>query len=414
MSAEQPSHRLAPEAAARRIADEAEAIAAAREAAVAIAALAADPAGRKPVPHEQGAILARSGITAIAIPKALGGIGASIPTIVETVRIISAADGGIGQRVQIHNMMLRGIVRRPAGPLRDRIIRDVLDGERLGHAGAGAAHIFDSIYDTGTHDTGTSAQRDASGRWVVNGATFHTTGSCLAEWIVSVANSDEGPIGFVVNRDAAGVILDDARTPFGQRHAVSSGVRFVDLVLDDAQITPAGIDAPAKPERTALTWAQLLHAAVDAGIARGALDAAIHYLNNNAHVWIDADVERAVQEPLIIKRIGDYAIALRVAESLLRDAAELFDAYRDAGQPEALEGELVLSVAAARARTDHAALFISSDMFSLLGASASYRKFNLDRFWADARVHTTHDPIRWRLHHIGNHYLNGIPPQNIR
>jgi hypothetical protein len=49
-------------------------------------------------------------------------------------------------------------------------------------------------------------------------------------------------------------------------------------------------------------------------------------------------------------------------------------------------------------------------MFSLLGASSSYRKFNLDRFWADVRVHTTHDPIRWRLHHIGDYYLNGVPP----
>ncbi|MFD2137353.1 hypothetical protein ACFSLT_23250 [Novosphingobium resinovorum] len=102
-------------------------------------------------------------------------------------------------------------------------------------------------------------------------------------------------------------------------------------------------------------------------MARGAFEAAIHYLGNNSNVWIDAEVERAVQEPLIIKRIGDYAVALRVAESLLRDAAELYDAYNAKGRPSDLDDELILAVAAARVKTDEAALLISSDMFSLLG-----------------------------------------------
>jgi alkylation response protein AidB-like acyl-CoA dehydrogenase len=187
-------------------------------------------------------------------------------------------------------------------------------------------------------------------------------------------------------------------------------VRFDNLILTADNLPPPGAAVQGQPERTGLTYAQIMHAAIDGGIARGALDAAIHYLRNNSNVWIDAEVERAALEPMIIRRIGDYAVAVRVAESLLRDASELYDEYVAQGQPEALEDELILAVASARAKTDHAAIWIGSDMFSLLGASASYRKFNLDRFWANARVHTTHDPIRWRLHHVGNYYLNGIPP----
>src|SRR5690606_13820161 len=111
-----------------------------------------------------------------------------------------------------------------------------------------------------------------------------------------------------------------------------------------------------------------------------------------------------------IKQIGDYAIAIRVAESLLRDAAELFEVYRTTENNGHLQDELILAVASARAQSDHASISISSDIFSLLGASSSYNKFNLNRFFGDARVHTTHDPIRWRLHHVGNYYLNGISP----
>jgi alkylation response protein AidB-like acyl-CoA dehydrogenase len=388
---------------APRFAGEAAAIAAAHEAAALIAAISADPQERLLVPHEQAAILERSGVTAAALPVGEGGIGASVATIVEITRIVSAADGGVGQLVQIHNMMLRGILRRPDDALRRRVIADVAAGKRLGHAAAevGGKHKF---------DTRTTATRNADGKWVVNGAKFYATGSYLAEWISSGAKTEEGQISFLVHRDTPGLILDDDWHSFGQRHSVSGGVRFIDLVLENAQVTLPVAGTPQKPERTGLTWAQINHAAIDAGIARGAFEAAIHYLNTHSNVWIDAEVERAVQEPLIIKRIGDYAVALRVAESLLRDAAELYDEYNARGHPSELDDELILAVAAARAQTDAAALLISSDMFSLLGASSSYRKFNLDRFWADVRVHTTHDPIRWRLHHIGDYYLNGVPP----
>jgi alkylation response protein AidB-like acyl-CoA dehydrogenase len=388
---------------APRFTDEVAAISAAHEAAALIAAISADPQERNLIPHEQAAILERSGVTAVALSPEEGGVGASVATIVEITRIISAADGGVGQLVQIHNMMLRGILRRPDDALRRRVIADVAAGKRLGHAAAevGGKHKF---------DTRTTAARNADGKWVVNGTKFYATGSYLAEWISSGAKTEEGQIGFLVHRDTPGLVLDDDWHSFGQRHSVSGGVRFVDLVLEDWQVNLPAAGVPQNPERTGLTWAQINHAAIDAGIARGAFEAAIHYLNNNSNVWIDAEVERAVQEPLIIKRIGDYAVALRVAESLLRDAAELYDEYNARGRPRELDDELILAVAAARARTDAAGLLISSDMFSLLGASSSYRKFNLDRFWADIRVHTTHDPIRWRLHHIGDYYLNGVPP----
>lgn len=384
------------------LSDEASAIAAAHQAAAAIAALSADPAGRKSVPYEQAEVLARSGITAVAVPRELGGIGASVATVVEIVRIISAADGGVGQLVQINNMMLRGLLRRPADAQRERIIRDVLAGKRLGHAAAevGGKHKF---------DVKTVARRNADGDWVVNGAKFYATGCFLADWIFSSAKTEEGQVSFIVHRDTPGLILDDDWNSFGQRHSMSGGVRFENLVVDGA-IQPVQGQAGGPPGRTNLTYAQIMHAAIDAGIARGALDAAIHYLRNNANVWIDAEVERAALEPMIIRRIGDYAIWVRVAESLLRDASELYDDYRRQGEPAELETDLILAVAAARAKTDEASIKIGSDMFSLLGASSSYNKFNLDRFWANARVHTTHDPIRWRLHHIGNFTLNGVAP----
>jgi len=394
----------------QKITSEADAIVAAYAAAKEIAELAKDHNLQKEIPWRQAEILSQSGITAIGIPKALGGLGASIATIVETVRIISTADGGVGQILQIHHVMIRSVFTRPDNAARQLLLNDIFNGKRFGHAGAetGGKTKFD-------HKT--TAQRNSEGKWVVNGHKFYTTGSHLAEWFSAGAKTAEGDIGFLVNRNTPGVFLDDDWDAFGQQHSVSGGVRFDNVVLDDRFVNqrnnePA-VDSktePTPPVRTGLTWPQILHAAIDTGIARGALEAAIEYLNNNSHVWVDADVERAVQEPMIIKAIGDYAIAVRTTESVLRDAAELFDEYRNTEDNHHLQDELILAVATARAKSDQASVFIGSDIFSLLGASSSYNKFNLNRFFGDARVHTTHDPIRWRLHHIGNYYLNGVPP----
>ncbi|KAF1033529.1 MAG: Dibenzothiophene desulfurization enzyme C [Pseudomonas sp.] len=383
----------------RRLHSEADALAAAHDIAVEIARIAADSNQNGHLPWRQAELLSQSGITAIGVPKAFGGLGASVATIVETVRIISVADGGVGQLLQIHNVMLRGIFQGYPDAVRDRLVADVLAGKRFGNALA-------EVGGKNKFALKTRVERRADGKLVLNGSKFYSTGSYLAEWISLTAASDDGGAGVLLNRNTPGLTLVDDWEAFGQNNSVSGTVNFDNIELDEDYVSRR--KGPMK--RTGLTFPQILHAAIDTGIASGALNAAIDYLKHNARPWVESGVERANEEPHIIKQIGEYAVALRAAESLLRDAARVFDQHEQDPEDKALQDELILSVATARAHSDSASLKISSDMFSLLGASSSLSKWNLDRFWRNARVHTTHDPIRWRLHHVGNYYLNGIDP----
>ncbi|MCQ9425834.1 acyl-CoA dehydrogenase family protein [Pseudomonas sp. LJDD11] len=387
------------EAPAQRLHSEEQAIATAREVAVEIARLAADPANNNSLPWRQAELLSQSGLTAIGVPKEFGGLGASVQTIVETVRLISVADGGVGQLLQIHNVMLRGIFTGYSPAVRDRLIADVLAGKRFGNALA-------EVGGKNKFALKTRVERREDGKLVLNGSKFYSTGSYLAEWISLTAASDTGGAGVLLNRNTPGLTLVDDWEAFGQNNSVSGTVIFDNIVLDEDFI--ARREGPMK--RTGLTFPQILHAAIDTGIASGALNAAVDYLKNHARPWVESNVERANEEPHIIKQIGEYAVALRAAESLLREAAQVFDRHNLDPDNKELQDELILSVATARAHSDGASLKISSDIFSLLGASSTLSKWNLDRFWRNARVHTTHDPIRWRLHHVGNYYLNGIDP----
>jgi alkylation response protein AidB-like acyl-CoA dehydrogenase len=380
---------------------EQEAIEIAHEVARRIAQAASDPARNRELPWEQAELLSRHGLTAIAVPRAHGGIGASVATVVEVVRIISTADGGVGQLLQIHNVMIRGVFEYPNATVRARLIADILAGKRFGNALA-------EVGGKNKFDTRTRVTRRADGSLVLNGRKFYATGCYLAEWISLSAGSDEGGVGILLHRDTPGLTLVDDWDAYGQQHSVSGSVVFEDIVLDENYVQFRGAGGPMK--RTGLTFPQILHAAIDTGIAAGALQAGVNYLRNHARAWVESGVEQASQEPHVIRQIGDFAVDLRAAESVLKHAAELFDRHLVDEHDNDLQNELILSVATARALSDRASLRIGSEMFGLLGASSSLSKWNLDRFWRDARVHTTHDPIRWRLHHVGNYYLNGVDP----
>lgn len=394
--ATQPLQEQAP---VRLLHSEAEAIAVAREIAREIAEIAADSQANDQLPRRQAQLLSESGLTAIGVPKAFGGLGASVQTLVETVRLISVADGGVGQLLQIHNVMLRGIFSGYPDEVRDRLISDVLAGKRFGNALA-------EIGGKNKFALKTRVERRADGKLILNGSKFYSTGSYLAEWISLTAASEDGGAGVLLNRNTPGLTLVDDWDAFGQKNSVSGTVLFDNIELDERFVSQR--KGPMK--RTGLTFPQILHAAIDTGIAAGALGAAVEYLKHHARPWVESGVDFANEEPHIIKQIGEYAVALRAAESLLRDAARVFDEHELDPENKELQDELILSVATARAHSDSASLKISSDIFSLLGASSSLSKWNLDRFWRNARVHTTHDPIRWRLHHVGNYYLNGVDP----
>lgn len=384
---------------AHRLQNEAHAIEVAHQVAREIALLAASPEHEQQLPWQQANLLSSSGLTAIGVPSQFGGIGASVATIVEVIRIISSADGGVGQLLQIHNVMLRGVYEGYSDTARERILADVLNGKRLANALA-------EVGGKNKFAIKTSLERQADGRVLLNGSKFYCTGAYLADWIWLTASYEKGAAGVWIHRDAAGLELIDDWRAFGQRHSVSGTVNFHDIEIDPDYFVAN--EAPMK--RTGLTFPQILHAAIDTGIAAGALQAGVDYLRHRARPWVESGVDHAWEEPHIIRQIGEYAVALRGAESVLRDAARLFDRHLLNEDDKPLQDELILSVATARAHADNAALKIAADIFSLLGASSSLSRWNLDRFWRDARVHTTHDPIRWRVHHIGNYYLNGVDP----
>jgi SfnB family sulfur acquisition oxidoreductase len=385
---------------AARLGTAAEALAAARAFAAEIAPGAIDRDRERRIPVAELEALGRTGILALGIPVERGGGGASAATIVEVFRIISAVDPAIGQIPQNHFQLVDALVRYGDVVQKEMLLGEVVRGARFGNAlseRGGATPV----------DTRTVLRRDADGELRLDGRKYYSTGALTAQWIPVLALDEDGTRCFVyVPRDAAGVEVDQDWTAFGQRATISGTT-----VLRDVAVRPEWVLRlrPDKPADTFSAFAQILHAAVDVGIARGALDEAARHLGTHSRVWFEAGVDRPADEPYAVLQFGRLEVQVRAAESLLATAARQLDAAAADPSPELIDAAR-LGVAAARACGAETALEVATAALDSLGASAADEAYGLDRHWRNARTHTLHDPTRWKHVHLGRHLLDGIVP----
>ena len=164
-----------------------------------------------------------------------------------------------------------------------------------------------------------------------------------------------------------------------------------------------------KPDGEAKILAQITTAAIDAGIARAALRDTLVFVREHARPWIDSGLEKASDDPLTIIQIGRLSIQLDASEALLERAGKVMDSVRAAPDEDGVARASV-AVAKAKVLTTEIALEASTRLFELGGTRSSLARHNHDRHWRNARVHTLHDPVRWKYHVVGNWLLNGINP----
>jgi alkylation response protein AidB-like acyl-CoA dehydrogenase len=85
---------------------------------------------------------------------------------------------------------------------------------------------------------------------------------------------------------------------------------------------------------------------------------------------------------------------------------------RDAGWFVRAAARGTLAVAPAKAFASEVAAEVTTEIFSLSGASAADERYGLSRHWRNARTHASHDPVSWKYHHVGNYLLNDVLPPN--
>ena len=397
----------APAAQAELFFSATEALAAARSYAESISGgvVGRDRAGA--VPYAELAALYASGLLGITVPAAHFGPDLSPVVLAEVIRTIAATDPAIAQIPQAHFLFVDVLAVHGSAAQQERLFAEVLAGARLGNglAERGGQHA---------QDLKTRLLSGAQGLRL-DGRKYYCTGAISARWIgVSALDDEDRLVLAFVERDAPGVTVGDDWDVMGQRATVSGSAVFDHVPVDPGLVIPyAG--AFGVPQQLGAR-SQLVHAAIQVGIAGGALRDAGEFVRTRARPFFEATragwADTAAADPHTIHRFGRLATQVRAAEALLASAAATLEEVgrvpRDAG--EAARGSI--AVAEAKAFASDVAVEVASDLFALAGASAADERHDLSRHWRNARTHASHDPVDWKYHHVGNFWLNHVLPPN--
>ncbi|WP_445494248.1 SfnB family sulfur acquisition oxidoreductase [Pseudomonas sp. 8(2025)] len=354
------------------------------------------------LPHPELEAFSRSGLWGISVPKEYGGAGVSNVTLAKVIALIAEADASLGQIPQNHFYALEVLRVNGSEPQKQRLYAEVLAGRRFGNA----------LAELGTktaHDRTTRLSRDSNGPgYRIDGRKFYATGALYAQRIPTSVVDEHGvqQLAFVP-ADAQGLDVIDDWSGFGQRTTGSGSVQFDHVWVDEADVVPFQ-SAFERPTPVG-PLAQILHAAIDTGIARAAYEDALRFVRTKTRPWIDSGNDKATDDPLTIKSFGHLSIRLHATEALLERAGEFLDKAQTQTNADTVAAASI-AVAEVRALSTEISLAAGSTLFELAGSQATLAEHGLDRHWRNARVHTLHDPVRWKYHAVGNYYLNQQNP----
>ncbi|WP_410210512.1 SfnB family sulfur acquisition oxidoreductase [Aquirhabdus sp.] len=346
------------------------------------------------------------GLGGIRIPKQYGGARVSHKTLADVFRIISKADPSVGQIPQNQISLLNGIEIMGTEEQKRLIFAGILQGKRLSNGGPERNTKTSLLIDTQLEQQGDL--------YTVTGKKFYSTGALFAHWVAIKAMNKAGEVVLtVVERGTHGLQIIDDWNGFGQRTTASGTVTLNHTPVIDGFIFNEHILGQIPSIRGA--FSQLIQVAIDVGIAEAALEDTLGFIRTRARPWMDAQVDQAALEPYLIAEVGRLKLKLNAAISVLDDAASLLDAFdRLDAVTETQAAEASIAVAEAKVLANNICLLASEKLFELSGSRATLAEFNLDRHWRNARVHTLHDPVRWKIHAIGDYYLNNhLPARHV-
>jgi len=353
------------------------------------------------LPWQELELFTASGLGGITVPRQFGGADVSHETLARVFAILAAADASVAQIPQKQFGVLALVREAASSEQQARIYDDILAGHRIGNAGPerhgrAITHLTTRVTRIG-------------GKLKLTGRSYYSTGSIFAHWIPTrTIDEAERPVLAWVRRDAPGVQVVDDWEGLGQGTTASGTVIFDAAPVEEELL----IDLAPLPARPGLIGprSQIIQAAIDLGIAAGAVESALDFVRTKTRAW-PYTVETVTDDPYIIGEVGRLELDLHAAEEVLARAGRTLDRIAAGPVTDESSAEASVAVAEAEILTTEIALEAAERLLELAGSSATRESYNLGRFWRDARVHTLHDPVRWKYHLLGNYTLNCVLPR---
>ena len=359
---------------------------------------------QRSLPYEQINSLKQAGFGALRVPVKLGGDGVSLPQLFQLLTELAKADSNIVQALRGHFAFVEDRLNAHKFSSQELWFKRFSQGELVGNAWTEVGQV--KIGDVITRVT------QKNGQSVVNGQKFYATGTIFADWVDLFAYDETTGQNVIaaISRHASGVEILDDWDGFGQRTTGSGSLYLTNVVVEKDHILPF-----EQRFKYQTAFYQVFHLATLTGIAQSAVATFIHEVQKRERIFSHGNADLVRNDSQILQVIGKASAQAYASESITQKTAQaLQKAYlshfteseikqlqaNNHAELESAQGQVVIS---------DLVLALTSNLFNTLGASASTTSKQLDRFWRNARVVSSHNPLIYKEKVIGDWEVNREP-----
>lgn len=351
-------------------------------------------------PKAERDLIRQSGLLGLSIPKQYGGQEADWQTIFKTIQIIARVDSSLAHVYGFHHLLIATVqlFSQPEqyGPWFEQTARENLFwGNTLNPL-----------------DRRTTATKVAEKEYIFDGNKSFCSGSIDSDILLCSGYNDAGKllIGVIPTARKGVSFLGDWNN-MGQRQTDSGTSHFEQVRIHENELllNPGPLSTPYSSLRPLI--AQLIFVHMFLGVAEGAFEVAKQTVQTQK-AWSKSLVEEAVNDPFTQKHFADFYVQLESVRLLADKAIQTLQAAWDLGNDLTAEqrGEVSVAIATAKIAATNTSLYITQNIFQVMGARATTAKLNLDRFWRNVRTQTLHDPVDYKYQEVGEWVLTGKVP----
>ena len=351
-------------------------------------------------PKAERDLIRDSGLLGLSIPKVYGGQGADWPTIFKTIQTIAQVDSSLAHVYGFHHLLI-ATVQLFAQP------------EQYGKWFEQTAK--DNLFWGNTLnplDKRTVVEQISEHEYIFQGDKSFCSGSIDSDILLCSGYNDAGKLLIaVIPTVREGICFLGDWNNMGQRQTDSGTSHFeqVKIHKDELLLNPGPLSTPYSSLRPLI--AQLIFVHLFLGVAEGAFEVAKQTVQSQK-AWSKSLVENVVNDPFTQKHFAEFYVQLESVRLLANKAVETLQHAWNIGENLTSEqrGEVSVAIATAKIAATNTSLFVTQNIFQVMGARATIAQLNLDRFWRNVRTQTLHDPIDYKYQEIGEWVLTGKVP----
>lgn len=345
-------------------------------------------------------LIRKSGLLSLAIPQQYGGQGADWKTIFQTVQTIAQVDSSLAHVYAFHHLLI-STVQLFAQPeqyqqwFEQTVQQHLFWGNTLNPL-----------------DKRTTVQQVSENEFIFHGDKSFCSGSIDSDILLCSGFNDVDQLLIaVIPTQREGVSFLGDWNNMGQRQTDSGTSHFeqVKVYKDELLLNPGPLSTPYSSLRPLI--AQLIFVHLFLGVAEGAFEVARQSIQTQK-AWSKSLAEQAIHDPYIQKHFADFYVQLQSVRLMTEQAVEALQAAWNIGEDltEQQRGQVSIAIATAKIAATNSSLFVTQNIFQVLGARATTAQLNLDRFWRNVRTQTLHDPIDYKYQEVGEWVLTGKVP----